>query len=86
MTLYFERVTAVAWEAAAHIQTSCRPERAASEFSWDHPGFRGLLEVIVQEVIVERPRLTIVLTRVDGPGRTAVISDPFIIDTLGACV
>lgn len=86
MTLYFERVTGVALDADAHIQTSCEPSRAAHEFSWDHPQFQGLLEVIVQEVTLGRPRLTVVLTKVDGPGQTAPMGDPLTIYTPGAAV
>jgi len=66
--IYFERLTPVRWPADAHIQTSCTPARAAAEFSWDNPGFRGLLEVTMQAVEQNRPVLHAVLMYVRGPG------------------
>ncbi|MFZ5817125.1 MAG: hypothetical protein ACOY93_17830 [Bacillota bacterium] len=66
--IYFERLTPTRRLARAHIQTPCDPLRAAGEFSWDHPFFRGLLEVSVQSVINHRPCLTSYLVQVDGPG------------------
>jgi len=69
---YFERLTPTCWPADAHIQTRCEPLQAAAAFSWDHPGFRGVLEVSVQEVVNGRPVLTPVLVWVDGPGSCRV--------------
>ncbi|MFZ5825655.1 MAG: hypothetical protein ACOY94_15270 [Bacillota bacterium] len=66
--IYFERVTPTRWPALAYIQTPCDPLRAAGEFSWDHPGFRGLLEVSVQGLVDGRPVLRPVLIQVSAPG------------------
>lgn len=74
--IYFERVTPTRWPARAHIQTPCEPLRAAGEFSWDHPGFSGLLEVSVQGVVEGRPILTAVLVYVDGPGSCREVESP----------
>jgi len=72
--IYFERLTPTRWSADAHIQTPCDPVEAAVEFSLNHPGFTGAVEVSVQEVVGGRPVLTAVLVRVDGPGRCFELS------------
>jgi len=74
--IYFERVTPTRWLARAHIQTPCDPLLAASEFSWDHPHFSGLLEVTVQGVVAGRPTLTPYLVQVNGSGRCYLAQDP----------
>lgn len=70
--IYFERVTQAHYPAQAHIQTPCDPLHAADEFSWDHPEFRGPLEVIMQQVAEGRPLLTSVLIQIDGPGHCSL--------------
>lgn len=74
--IYFERLTPTSRPAHAYIQTPCDPIRAAGEFSWDHPGFSGLLEVSVQRVVEGRPVLTAVLVQVDAPGRCQLVVEP----------
>lgn len=74
--IYFERVTPTRWPALAYIQTPCDPLRAAGEFSWDHPGFRGLLEVSVQGLVEGRPVLTAVLVQVNAPGLCRFTAQP----------
>jgi hypothetical protein len=72
--IYFERVTG-SGQAAAHIQTPCDPLYAATEYSWDHPGFRGLLQVSVQAVVHGRPQLLPYLVWVGGPGLCRMATD-----------
>lgn len=75
--IYFERLTPVGVKADAHIQTSCTPDLAAAEFSWDHPSFRGLVEVSVQVIEAQRPRLIPTLFQVAGPGCCHEVSENY---------
>lgn len=74
--IYFERLTPTLCPAKAHIQTPCEPLRAAGEFSWDHPRFRGVLEVSVQDVVNGRPMLHTHLVQIDGPGCCHLLHHP----------
>ncbi|MGE5675959.1 MAG: hypothetical protein ACM3XM_19090 [Mycobacterium leprae] len=83
---YFERCTHICWMADAHIQTAADPLAAATEFWRDHPGFIGSVEVAVQDLSSGRPRLSVVLVRVDDLGEATVAQKPIVIYTMGACL
>jgi hypothetical protein len=66
--MYFERCTRLVAECDRSIQTSMLPEHAVQEYSWDHPGFHGTLEVVVQAIQAQRPALVPYVYAVSGPG------------------